>query len=84
MAPIAARKAREIVDNTRKIIAIEFLCAAQGISLITDELDDLELATATGEAYEKIREKIPATGEDRFVSKQMKIVYDMVTEDELK
>ena len=34
MGPIAARKAREIIRNVRRILAIEFLTAAEGIDLL--------------------------------------------------
>ncbi len=83
MATYAARKAREVVDNTRKIIGIEFLCAAQAISLIEDEMGELKMAVKTEKAYEKIRRQIPVTGEDRFVHKQMEKVYEMVANNEL-
>lgn len=81
MATIAARKSKEIAENTEKIIAIEFLCAAQGISLIEDKLEEFDLAAATGQAYKKIRDEIPAMKEDRFVSKQMETIHEMIKED---
>jgi len=34
MGPIAARKARSIAENVRRILAIEFLAAAQGLDLL--------------------------------------------------
>jgi histidine ammonia-lyase len=35
MGTIAARKAREVVDNTEQVLAIELMCACQGIELRT-------------------------------------------------
>jgi len=34
MGTIAARKAKQILENVRNVIAIEYLCAAQGIDLL--------------------------------------------------
>jgi histidine ammonia-lyase len=83
MSTYAARKAREVVDNVNKIIAIEFLIAAQAISLIKGQMGTLKMAEKTNKTYELIRQKIPATVKDRFMHKQMQTIYEMVINNEL-
>ena len=64
MGSIAARKCRDIVANTEEVIAIELLCAAQGIDLFTNvKAGDGILA-----AYEVIRSKVDYMKEDRILS----------------
>ncbi len=82
MAPIAARKTRTIIKNTEKIIGIELLCAAQGISLTQDKMGELQLAEATAETMKKIRARVSETGNDRFIHKQMEVVCGMVRDKE--
>ncbi len=64
MGSIAARKCREILANTEEVIAIELLCAAQGIDLFTN----LKAGEGTLAAYEIIRSKVGYMKEDRFLS----------------
>jgi histidine ammonia-lyase len=64
MGTIAARKCREIVANTENVIAIELLCAAQGLDLFTN----LKPGEGTRAAYEVIREALPHLEVDRVLS----------------
>jgi histidine ammonia-lyase len=61
MGTIAARKAREILLNAESVIAIELLCAAQGLDLFTN----LKPGEGTLAAYEAIRSAIPHLEADR-------------------
>ncbi len=63
MGTIAARKAREILGNVRKVLAMEILGACQGIDLRGNK----GLGVGTNEAYEIIREQISAVEEDRIM-----------------
>ncbi|MHC1582678.1 MAG: histidine ammonia-lyase [Candidatus Syntropharchaeia archaeon] len=63
MGTIAARKAKKILENVEKIIAIELLCAVQGIDIRGPE----KLADGTKSAYEAIREEIPEVTMDRVM-----------------
>jgi histidine ammonia-lyase len=60
----AALKAREVVDNARKVVAVELLCAAQAL--------DLRRPLRTSEPLEalhaRVRELSPAVEEDRSLS----------------
>ena len=64
MGSIAARKCRDIVANTEEVIAIELLCAAQGIDLFTN----VKAGDGTLAAYEVIRSKVDYMKEDRILS----------------
>ncbi|MCD4677439.1 MAG: histidine ammonia-lyase [Desulfobacula sp.] len=64
MGSIAARKCRDIVGNTEEVIAIELLCAAQGIDLFTN----VKAGDGTLAAYEVIRSKVDYMKEDRLLS----------------
>ncbi len=61
MGPIAARKAREVVENTWNVIAMEFFAASQGLEF----RKPLKPARLVEKAYTAIREKVPPVTEDR-------------------
>ena len=63
MGTIAARKAREIVNNTEEVLAIEFLAASQGI----DFRLPLKPGIGTGKIYKGIRKMIPPVTKDRLL-----------------
>ncbi len=64
MGTIAARKASDILENVKKVIAIEYMCAAQGI----DMLSPLKPSTPLEKAHSKIREMVPKLEDDRPLS----------------
>lgn len=76
MGSISSRKAREIIKNVQQVIAIELLCAAQGI----DFYGPRQLGKGTGRAHEVVRFAVPALGEDRVLypdlQKALSIVRD--------
>ena len=61
MGTIAARKAREILENVRRVIAMEIMCACQGIDLRGNK----GLGVGTKLAYEEVRKVVPMLKEDR-------------------
>lgn len=63
MGTISARKAREILGNARKVIAMEMLAACQAIDLRGNK----GLGLGTSVAYNVIREQIPSLKEDRVM-----------------
>jgi len=70
MGLIAARKGRDIVRNVEHILAMELLCATQGLEF------QLPLQPGLGikEAYRVVREKVPPiTGDRRFSDDILKI-----------
>jgi len=74
MGTIAARKCREIVANTENVIAIELLCAAQGLDLFTN----LKPGEGTRAAYEVIREALPHLEVDRVLSPDIDTMRELM------
>lgn len=64
MGTIAGRKAREILGNARKVIAMEILGACQAIDL----RDEKKLGKGTHMAYNIVRESIDFLEEDRIMN----------------
>jgi len=61
MGTIAARKASEVLFNLKKTLAIELLCAAQGVDLS----GNAKLGAGTAIAYDLVRGVAPKLEEDR-------------------
>jgi len=74
MGPAAAKKALEILRNVQYIIAIELLCAAQGIDLRSPKT----LGRGTGKAYELLRERVPVLKEDRAIHKDIEQSVELI------
>lgn len=73
MGMTSARKLREIVTNTRAILAVELLCAAQAIDLRRPEA----LGTGTQAAFARIREAVPTLSHDRLLARDIQGVLSM-------
>lgn len=75
MGTIAARKAQSIVENTRNVLAIELLCAAQGI-----DMRGGKPALGSGAAYQAVRKEIAYADQDREfrldISKAQQLIKD--------
>lgn len=67
MAWHATRKLRRVVDNTRRILAVEWVSAARAIELRAP----LQPAPATGALVELLRTRVPGAGPDRFLSPEL-------------
>ena len=74
MGATAARKCRDIVENTEQVIAIELLCGAQAIDMFTN----LKAGKGTMAAYETIRSKVPCMTKDRFLSADIAAVRSLL------
>jgi histidine ammonia-lyase len=61
MGTIAARKSREIMENVRRVLAMEIMCACQGI----DMRGNKGLGKGTKPVYEAVRKTVPVLTEDR-------------------
>ncbi len=61
MGTIAARKAREILGNTRRVLAMELMCVCQAI----DMRGDKGMGAGTKPAYDTIRALVKKLEEDR-------------------
>jgi len=76
MGANAARHALEIVDNVRYIIAIELLCAAQGVDLRQDGPKHLGRGTAA--AYAVVRRCVPFLEHDRETSSNIESLAELI------
>lgn len=74
MGTIAARKAGEIIDNAESILAMELLCAAQGL----DMLKPLEPSGVIKEALEEIRKEVPFAEKDRVFSDDIEKIRELI------
>jgi histidine ammonia-lyase len=72
------RKAKTILENTRKVIAIELLTACQAI----DFREQKKLSPITQKIYEKIRERVPFIEQDEIMYPYIELV-DMLIKDEV-
>ena len=68
MGPIAARKARAILANCRRVIAIELCCAAQAVDLSGGPES---LAPGTRLVYELVRARVPRLDADRVLAQDI-------------
>ncbi len=76
MGTIAARKARSILQNVRNVIALEFLCAAQGIDLLAP----LKPSPPLAEAHRVIRSKVPTLTDDRPLYLDVAKIAELMSE----
>ncbi len=77
MGTIAARKAKEIMENARRVIAMEIMCACQGIDLRGNK----GLGKGTAPVYETVRSRVQTLTEDRplyeDINKCEELIIDM-------
>jgi histidine ammonia-lyase len=67
MGTMAALKLLTVLENTNKILAIEYLCAAQACEFI----EPGSMGEGTFKAWELIRESIPSYDEDRWLAPEI-------------
>ncbi len=79
MGTIAARKAKQILENTENILAMEILCATQGLDL----LKPLKPSGIILKVLEFIRERVPFAKADRVFAEDIKIIRLMISNREL-
>lgn len=73
MGTTAARKALKILDNAEYVVAIEILCAAQGLDFRQPKPGKGVLA-----AHACVREALPHLGEDRYASADIQAVHEII------
>lgn len=74
MGPIAARKARGVVANVRRILAIEALAAAQGV----DFHRPLRTSDALEAAHDALRARVPGYDADRVMGPEIEAAAELV------
>jgi histidine ammonia-lyase len=81
MGANAARHAMEIVDNVRRILAIELLTAAQAVDLRPD--GPARLGRGTAAAHKLIRERVRFLGHDRETAPDIETLAELIRTGEL-
>ena len=84
MGCTAARQAREVLENTESILALELFAAAQGIDFRREMLGgDPRLGKGTAVAYELIRQRVPFLEQDAIMYPYIEAVCELVRSGEL-
>ncbi len=76
MGMSGARRLGRMLQNLRHTIAIELLCACQGIDLLAP----LQTGALAKKAYEAVRAKSPKVIEDRSLAQDIEAVAALVAE----
>ena len=79
MGTTAARKARLILDNSRKVVSLELFTAAQALWLRGEE----KLSPATRAVYDCLRQEIPPVEDDRVMYPLMNAAEAMMRDGRL-
>jgi histidine ammonia-lyase len=74
MGTTAARKVRAILDNVEHVLAIEWLCAAQG----RDFHPRLRAGRGAQAAHDLLREHVTTLGRDRYLSSDIATARELV------
>nr|BFE84731.1 hypothetical protein GCM10020093_073320 [Planobispora longispora] len=79
MGLISARNARRVLENNYKILAVEFLCAAQAVDL-SARYD--RLSPAGKDTYDRVRAIVPWVPHDRYMSDDIEAIADALARGE--
>jgi histidine ammonia-lyase len=79
MGTIAARKASSILENVKNVIAIEYMCATQGIDLLAP----LKTSRPLEIAKSVIRKVVPILEDDRTLSPDLEKIRNIMTTGEI-
>ena len=82
MGTIAIRKTEEILRNVERVIAIEFLCAAQAYDLLNQQAP-LKAGVGTLAAHTAIRKRVPYLTHDRELYRDIEAVLEAMQSDEI-
>jgi histidine ammonia-lyase len=81
MGANAARHALEILDNVRRVLAIELLASAQAVDLRPD--GPARLGRGTAKAYSAIRERVRRLVHDRELTPEIEELTELIQSGEL-
>ncbi|MFI6587426.1 histidine ammonia-lyase [Embleya sp. NPDC050493] len=84
MAMASVRNLDDNLSRAEIVLAVQFLLAAQGIDLARPTMGDLPLAKATDTLHHRLRERVPALGDDRWLTPDVDAAIDMVTHGALR
>jgi histidine ammonia-lyase len=69
----AARKARNILENVRSVLAIEFLAAAQAL-----DFHEMKPGRGVEKARQAIRSKVPHLAKDRYLARDIETAEKLI------
>jgi len=72
----AALKARRVADNVKTIVAVELLCACQGIDLLAP----LKTGKLAQQAHAAVRRAVPPLDADRVLSPDIEAIRRLISE----
>jgi len=72
----AALKARRVADNVKTILAVELLCACQGIDLLAP----LKTGKLAGQAHAAVRRAVPALDADRVLAPDIEALRGLISQ----
>ncbi len=79
MGTIAARKAREIIRNVEYVVAIEYICAAQGLEFHKP----LKPGIGVDSAYKTIRKYVKKLNNDRIMYPEIEKITGLIRKGEI-
>ena len=77
MGTIAARQCRQILDNSEHVLAVELLCAAQAMDLISTQTG-LTPGEGTQAAWQAIRAKVDHLDQDRILGEDIEAMVELL------
>lgn len=78
MGVTAALKARSVLDNVERILALELMSAAQGVDFRRQISPDARLGAGTQTAYDRIRQHVPFIASDTVLYRYIEQVRELV------
>jgi histidine ammonia-lyase len=79
MGVTAARKARAIVTNVERVLAIELLCAAQA----REFHPEFQAGTGAQAVQEVVRTRVPPLEQDRYLHPDLVAAHELIVSGEL-
>jgi histidine ammonia-lyase len=76
MGNAAGLKLLPILENAERVVAIELLCAAQGVDFLTPR----KPGRGTGALHAAVRERVPYLDADRILNDEIELVTGLVTD----
>ncbi|MCW5872189.1 MAG: aromatic amino acid lyase, partial [Candidatus Eremiobacteraeota bacterium] len=83
MGMTAVRKLLRILEGVQMTLAVEFLCACQGIDLVRREHPGLRLGQGTDRLYARIRQDLPAIFHDVYSGQLLFQMSALMEQDDL-
>ncbi len=83
MGTIGARKAREVLKNVRRVLAMELMCSAQAIDLRWEAIGERKLGEVTEKTYKMIRSVVPKLDIDKEMYDDINHCEALITSEKL-